>query len=108
VVGTEFRKELNGSRHFLRVPRGIAFDLASLEAAKLAGASRVRVLDRETRVEYRASFEDLLAHGFPLDRGHGRQIALRLEHWTTDSPIPWHKATNVQADRTQAQLPLGI
>jgi hypothetical protein len=81
VRETTFEKELNGSKHFLRVPPAIAFDLITLERAKQAGADRIRILDRDAGIIYQATFSRIETDGFKFNRGYGEQIALKLHLW---------------------------
>ena len=69
--------------HILREPPAIAFSLASLESAKSLGLRSFRVTNIETGAVYVISREDFEAHKFLVDRGFGRQYAVRLEAWTT-------------------------
>ena len=79
-----FYKNLRASAHFLRVPRAIAFDTATLEDAARAGARYVQVRDIETGRVFRQSIATIRARGFRVARGFGEQIALALELWSRD------------------------
>lgn len=81
VRGEIFYKSIQGSRHLLRRPPAIAFDVASLNAAEDAGASEALITDLETGCQYRASIAHVRRAGFEFDRGFGRQIALPLAGW---------------------------
>lgn len=85
-----FLKRVNASVHFLRRPPAIAFDVSSLKDAEKAGAHIVKVVDKETGVEYEADLSIILDKGFELDRGHGTQIALPLGKW--------HKSSGTQME----------
>lgn len=89
VVGTvdqgTFRKRVRSSRHQLRQPPAWAFDVDTLRQAAAAGAVRVVVEDTDTGTVFRATWDTLRRHGFEIDRGHGRQLVLTLDHWTTDN-----------------------
>lgn len=74
-------KALDGSKHFLRQPAGIAFDRAILQQAQDLGAVRVWVKDRETGATYRATLETFLQHGVRLNRGFGDQLCLPFSFW---------------------------
>lgn len=74
-------KHVLGSRHQLQRPPGWAVDLRSLEQAEALGATRVEITDVESGQRYRVSIRTLRLRGFKLDRGYGRQLALRLELW---------------------------
>lgn len=86
VVGDVFRKRIYASRHLLRRPRAIAFDVQSLVDAQCAGARLVEVTDVESGATYSASLAEVLRCGFTFDRGHGRQIALPLDLWRRRAP----------------------
>ena len=82
VRGNVFVKTVIASIHFLRKPPSIGFDTDSLKQAEKAGARYVSVIDTESGKVYRAPISTIWAHGFPLNRGYGDQIALRLEFWS--------------------------
>jgi hypothetical protein len=100
VRGDFFLKTIRGSKHIWRKNPSIGLSLASLQAAKEAGAARACIRDSETGKEYHASFltieEKGIHYTFP---GWEPQIFLRLEWWT-DRPR--------EADPTvyQAALPI--
>lgn len=77
-----FYKSVRASLHFLRKPRAIAFDCASLEAAVQASASKVLVTDQESGCQYSTSISQIRRAGFEFDRGFGRQVGLPLSSWT--------------------------
>ena len=76
-----FRKRLRASEHFLRKPEAIAFDVSSLQDAEAQGARIVSVTDVETGTEYEAFISTIWADGFSVNRGHGKQRALRISLW---------------------------
>jgi len=76
-----FLKKLRGSRHFLRKPPAICFDISSLKEAEEAGATHIKIIDIETGKTYHAPLRLVWEKGFTLDRGHGRQIGLPLNLW---------------------------
>lgn len=84
IAGDLLRKTVHGSRHILRQPPAIAFDLAHIEAARRAGVRRVLVHDAENGATYHASFETFCTKAIPLDRGAGPQLALPLCYWQRD------------------------
>jgi hypothetical protein len=81
VKGDTFYKSVDGSRHFLRVPPAIGFDVQSLKEAERAGAVYAEVEDRETHKIYRAPIQLIWEKGFKVNRGFGDQIALPLGLW---------------------------
>lgn len=80
-----FYKNLVASKHFLRVPRAIAFDVSTLDDAERAGARFVEITDTESGRVFRQSIATIRARGFRVARGFGEQIALALDEWTRDS-----------------------
>ena len=84
VRGGTFFKRITGSKHFLRVPPAIAFDISSLEEAEAVGAQNVDVLDEETGQKYFSSIRNIREKGFVIDRGFGHQLALPLSYWRLD------------------------
>lgn len=78
VENTVFYREISGSKHFLQSPRAIMFAEIALEDAIILGAKSVNVFDRETSIFYFASVEKIKSDGFFVDKGFGRQIAMRL------------------------------
>jgi len=85
VRGATFYKNLSASKHFLRFPPAIAFDVSTLIDAERAGAQFVQVTDTETGRVFRQSIAIIRANGFRVARGHGEQIALALDAWTRDT-----------------------
>jgi len=82
VTGDAFHKDVKSSRHMLRRPcRSWAADLGSLEDAQAAGARFLELHDGDTGAEYRVVITTLLDHGFLVDRGYGRQVALPVDKW---------------------------
>jgi len=78
-----FLKRLIGSKHFLRVPPGIAFDIDSLKQAEKAGARKVKIIDKETGKIYRAAISTIWAKGFHKNYcGYGPQIGLEMHLWS--------------------------
>jgi hypothetical protein len=78
-----FIKTVKASKHFLRVPPAIAFDIDSLKRASEAGAHTVRVIDTDCNRVYVAPISTIWSKGFEVNRGFGRQIALLLKYWNT-------------------------
>ena len=88
-AGTVFRdgsffKAIPGSRHMLRVPPSIAYDVTVLQRAEALGGTRLVVVDRETGVRYEAPMPLTWSRGFRVNRGYGEQRALVLHHWRID------------------------
>ena len=109
VTGIWFEKQIQGSKHLLRVPMlALAFDVSTLEDAATAGATAVAVTDTETGRVYRQRIATILQHGFDVRRGFGRQIALPLTAYAIDGKppaVPPGEPTS-NAERKEAQLTL--
>ncbi len=86
VVGVEFQKRLQGSKHFLQKPPAIANDESVLISAQKLGATEVAIFDTETGTVFRASISDIWGKGFTLDRGWGKQIGLPMNKWHATLP----------------------
>lgn len=84
VRGGCFRKTIQGSKHLLRVPPAVAFDLSTLDDAERAGAKTVEVTDSESGHVYSAPLALLREKGFKVARGFGSQWALTLIHWAVN------------------------
>lgn len=83
VRGDIFVKRVQASRHFLRTPPAICFDVSTLKDAERAGAQTVEVTDADTGRVYRASMGTMWAKGRSLNRGYGEQWRLDLRYWNT-------------------------
>lgn len=81
VQGDVWAKAARASAHMLKAPRAWAMDRADLDAAERLGIRFVHVKDLEKLADYWACVRTIRAKGFGLDRGHGQQVALALEHW---------------------------
>lgn len=81
VQGDTFRKNVRGSAHMLRAPRGWASDVDALKAAQRLGATHIEVTDEENGAVYRASIAEMLRRGVTFDRGFGRQVVLPMARW---------------------------
>ena len=88
VSGQFFRKTIVGSKHMLRSPKAIAFELCTLDDAEKAGATHVSITDSETGRTYCAPIATVRRYGFPVVRGHGRQVALPLDYYSIDGATP--------------------
>ena len=88
VSGDIFKKTIIGSKHFLRMPPAIAFDVSTLEDAERAGATTVEVIDKETSVIYRTSIYTIWKMGKRFNRGHGNQIFLPICNWSINGKPP--------------------
>lgn len=75
-------KTIDGRKHFVRVPPGLAFDDGILQQAGNLGAVDIAVTDGATGDAYRCALETFLSHCEVVDRGYGRQLVLRLAWWS--------------------------
>ena len=79
-------KTIRGSKHLLRRPPALGFDVDSLNQAEQAGAIRIEVTDAENGAIYRTAINHVRTQGFPLNRGFGEQIALHINDWIRHCP----------------------
>lgn len=108
VTGRIFRKTITGSKHMLRSPKAIAFDVCTLDDAQRAGASHVSVTDSETGRTYCAPIDDVRRFGFPVVRGHGRQVALTLDRYSVDGEPPEAERRAAATNQERKELQLGL
>ena len=80
-TGKVLRKKVRASKHFLRKPPAIAWDVEAIKKADGQGTERLEVEDTDTGQVYYCQLQTLFKHGFKFDRGHGRQIGLTLNYW---------------------------
>lgn len=108
VSGGMFRKTIVGSRHMLRRPTAIGFEQCTLDDAEKAGATHVSITDSETGRTYCAPIATVRRYGFPVVRGHGRQIALALDYYSIDgaTPIAEQRAAATNQERKDLQMGL--
>ncbi len=76
------KKHIYKSKHFLRKPPAIAFDLEIIEAARAAGVERVEAHEDEDKKLYSVDLDRFVKSSIVIDRGAGPQLALPLEYWT--------------------------
>ena len=81
VIGNEFVKKVHSSRHFLKKPEAIAFDVQTIHQALSLGATRLKILDLDTGVIYTVTISLIFSNGFYFNRGYGEQIGLSLDYW---------------------------
>lgn len=104
----EFRKVIRGSKHMLRRPRAIGYDVAILREAAQNGAARLYVLDYATNIEYRATMADIDEHGFDVVCGHNPQRALALDRWSIDGQPPAAAARAAATNQERIDLQAGL
>lgn len=81
VKGKVFAKRIRGSKHLLKHPPAISFDVTSLQDAEALGARTIKVVDIETNEVYVTPFARIWEEGIPINRGYGNQLALVLSYW---------------------------
>ena len=91
VTNDYFVKTLRSSRHFLKKPPAIAFDIQSIEQAKANGAKTILIRDVDNNLYFRATIKKLNEEGFEFNRGHGNQIAMILDKWIRDCIVCFDK-----------------
>ncbi|RIK36217.1 MAG: hypothetical protein DCC55_27965 [Chloroflexi bacterium] len=76
-------KTVDGRKHFVKIPPGIAFDDDVLRQAGELGATDIEVTDGTSphRDTYRTGLSTFLRHAEVVNRGHGRQLVLRFTYW---------------------------
>ena len=79
--GEIWHKYLQPSIHMLRNPKGWAVDLDDLRKADAAGIKVVHIQDMEGGRNFYVGLKFMWDMGFPIERNHGWQWILRLEHW---------------------------
>lgn len=84
--GDTLYKTVSSAKHRLRIPPAWALDLAHVEQAEQHGVLWVQLHDTDDSSTWRASLADFRTYGHRLDRGHGVQLALTLDHWTHRVP----------------------
>lgn len=82
--GRTLRKTIDGEKHWLQRPRGIAFDVAILAAARKEGCELAAVYDKATRTTWHATLADFTAHGVAVNRGFGPQVCLPVVYWRSE------------------------
>lgn len=84
--GDTLYKTVSSAKHRLRIPPAWALDLDHIEQAEQHGVLWVQLHDTDDSSTWRASLADFRTYGYRLDRGHGVQLALTLDHWTHRVP----------------------
>ena len=78
-----FIKRVQGSKHFLRKPAGIAIQQHAYNLIKDA-VDMVEVYDTETGNVFRTSIGTFATVGKVIERNYGKQIVLPFKYWTTE------------------------
>lgn len=93
------------TRHFMRIPPGIAFDGDVLRQAEEWGVTDIEVTDGVSphRDTYRCTLDTFLRHAEVVNRGHGRQLVLRFSFWQKNGqPSEMERQAEQQAARAEA------
>jgi len=85
VDGDTLKKIIKGSKHILRNPPAICFDMDVMVRARELGAVNVVVRDRETDTDFHSTVDAIMERGFPINRGHGNQIAMLIDYWVVEN-----------------------
>lgn len=65
----------------LKTPPAWAMDNWSLEQIYAAGGFSIEFIDLDNNTIYQTDIDTFNRHGFPIDRGHGKQRGLELKWW---------------------------
>lgn len=109
VKGKTFYVAIFGSKDMLRQPKAICFLRSTLQAAATAGATRIEVYDRESRMTYATTLYAIDTHGFTGSGRHCSQIALPIDRWSVLGVTPDSKLRVTQTtDHCNQQLSLFV
>lgn len=86
VEGDTFYKKVVEKKHRLRQPPGWANDEVALQNASSLGAMFVEIFTKDTKITYRTSVQKIWDKGIRMNRGHGEQVVLCMEHWEIKDP----------------------
>jgi hypothetical protein len=95
VVGETFYKEIRGSKHIMRNPHAIFFDIASLREVESCGAKFIHIIDKETGDVYTCSLSDVWQYAIYKNYGFGEQVGLAANRFnvTTTQAHEYEPAT---------------
>ena len=79
------RKEIRGRIHLLRKPPAIALDARMYDRYR-PYFDEIEITDADTGTVYRASARYFDRFREVIERGYGRQYALELKRWHTNTP----------------------
>lgn len=85
VIEGTFYKIISGSKHIMRNPHAIFFDVSSLREAESYGAKFLHITDKETGDIYTASFSDLWQYAIHKNFGFGEQVGLKVNRFNVTS-----------------------
>jgi hypothetical protein len=95
-------KRCSRSKHFMRVPPGIAIDEQIFNEAVEEGVKFIQVFEREEKAYYSVTIEQFQKKSLFIDRGHGQQLALPLNYWITS------KSKEIPQELTVEKQPLPL
>jgi hypothetical protein len=76
-------KKIEKDKHMLRHPvPSFAYDTFVMDQFKKLGVQYHVIQDKNTKQKWFAWQDSFVEHGFILDRGYGRQIALEIYEWS--------------------------
>lgn len=93
-----YYKRINGSKHIIRKLHGIGFSVDAIAQAESMGATRIRVVDADTSIEYLSTIPTLRTQGIAFnDRVFGAQLVLKCNQFAQRLP----NGTLIQPKNTQ-------
>lgn len=93
VSGDTVSKEISGSKHIMRNPHAIFFDIQSLREAESLGAKIITVTDKETGDVYTATLPLVWQKAIYKNYGYGEQVGLAVNSFTVT-----HKGNDTHTD----------
>jgi hypothetical protein len=81
IDGTTFIKSVHASTHQLQRPQAWAIDAVIFDEEIKPNCVYILISDQETDNKYRCTVETFDKFKGVLDRGHGQQYYLTLNHW---------------------------
>lgn len=106
IYGDTFHKNVRGSVHMLRKPRGWAVDADTLTDLRTQGVLDIKVTDTETGTVCTAPLAKFEQYGVEFNRGFGPQVALPLGYWAVDDKPPRLGQPKQSESDGPRQLPL--
>lgn len=76
-----FTKQVQGSKHLLRMHNAWAIDLEILNKLKSLGCRYIYIKDTETGISYGMFFSMFMEKSISVNFGYGPQLALPLPEW---------------------------
>jgi hypothetical protein len=98
-------KTVDGQRHFVKIPPGIAFADDVLLQASALNVTHIEVTDGTSphRDTYRCTIDTFRQHAEVVNRGHGRQLVLRFSYWRKNgAPSEVERQAEAQAAKAEA------